>query len=70
MHQFYEDGGIELYNLKNDIGEHKNVANSNPEIRTKLLSLLNQWKTTLNAPIPTTINPVYDPEYVPKKSKK
>ena len=70
LHQFYEDGGIELYNLKNDIGEHENVTNSNPEITTKLLSLLNQWRTTLNAPIPTTINPVYDPEYVPKKRNK
>jgi arylsulfatase A-like enzyme len=70
LHQFYEDGGIELYNLKNDIGERNNVAKSNPEISTKLLTLLNQWRTSLKAPIPSTINPVYDPEYVPKRSKK
>ncbi len=69
LHQFFEDSGIELYNLKNDIGERNNVANLNPEITSKLLALLNKWRISLNAPVPTIKNPLYDPEYEPKKRK-
>ncbi len=69
LHQFFEDGGIELYNLKDDIGERNNVANLKPEITTKLLALLYKWRISINAPIPTTKNPLYDPEYIPEKRK-
>ncbi|NNE77088.1 MAG: sulfatase-like hydrolase/transferase, partial [Pricia sp.] len=31
LHEYFEDGGLELYNLKDDIGEQQNVAKKNPK---------------------------------------
>ncbi len=41
---FYQDGIIELYNLKNDIGEQHNLADQMPEKKEELLKLLNRWR--------------------------
>ncbi len=40
-----EQQEIELYNLKNDPGEQKNVATENPEIVKKLVAIMNQQHT-------------------------
>ena len=69
---FYEewvlDGGesridinnsVELYNLKDDIGEQNNLAVINPEKRDELLNELLQWKKNISAPVPTDSNPEY-----------
>ena len=69
---FYEewvlDGGhekidvnnsVELYNLRNDIGEKNNLALSNTEKRDELLDDLIQWQKDIGAPSPTTQNPDY-----------
>jgi len=39
------DGPIELYNLKNDIGEKKNLADRNPEIVAKIEKLMKSART-------------------------
>ena len=39
------DGPIELYNLKNDIGEKNNIANRNPEIVAKIEKLMKSART-------------------------
>jgi arylsulfatase A-like enzyme len=57
--QRFEDNSIELYNLKEDIGEKRNLLTSNPEKAKELLSDLNTWRKELNAPIPTELNPEY-----------
>lgn len=57
--QYFENNDIELYNLKNDIGEKKNLAKSNPEKANELLTLLINWRTETNAPVPTELNPEY-----------
>ncbi len=56
LHHYYEDNGLELYNLKNDVGERKNLASENPEKTQKLLGLLNSWLADTNAPIPKELN--------------
>lgn len=62
LHEYFEDGGIELYDLANDVGERRNLAKSMPEKAGELLAELRQWRQRLDAPIPTERNPKYDAE--------
>jgi len=62
LHQYFEDGGLELYNLKTDVGETHNLAQTNPEKTQALLQKLTQWREQLGAPIPTEANPAFDAE--------
>ena len=59
LHYYFEDDGIELYNLSDDIGERKNLATINPAKKDELLVHLKKWWQATNAPIPTTINPEF-----------
>lgn len=70
LHQYFEDGGIELYNLAEDIGERNNVAELNPTKAAELLEKLNTWRTEMNAPVPREKNPDFDPDFVPKGKNK
>ncbi len=54
------DGSIELYNLKEDIGELNDLSTANPEKAKELLQELQQWRKDVNAQMPT-LNPNYDP---------
>jgi arylsulfatase A len=58
--EFHEDGKVELYNLKEDIGETKDLAASQSERRDALLTMLRQWRAGVGAQMPTP-NPDYDP---------
>ena len=60
LHQYFEDGGLELYNLRNDIGETTNLAKSNPAKTQQLLERLQSWREATEAPVPTQPNPQYD----------
>lgn len=60
LHQYFEDGGLELYDLEKDIGETSNLAESNPEKRQELLDQLQAWQREIDAPIPTEKNPKFD----------
>lgn len=55
----YEDQSLELYNLKEDLGETKNLAESRPEKREELYRKLKQWIEQTHAPIPTEPNPYF-----------
>ncbi|MDB5240683.1 MAG: sulfatase [Spirosoma sp.] len=61
LHEFYEDGRQELYNLKEDIGESTNLATKNPAKVKELHDKLDAWKKKTKAPIPTQPNPAYRP---------
>ena len=58
---YYEDGRQELYNLKNDIGETKNLAQRMPEKATELKTVLDAMLKEHGAKIP-----VADPAYKKK----
>ncbi|WP_268034461.1 sulfatase [Algoriphagus sp. PAP.12] len=60
LHQYFEDGGLELYNLKEDISETTNLAESNPKKVAELLGKLNQWRERNHSPVPTERNLEYD----------
>ncbi len=58
--EFYEDSVIELYNLKEDIGETNDLSDKYPEKKDELYKLLNDWRKETNAPVPTETNPEFD----------
>jgi hypothetical protein len=51
---------VELYNLKDDIGEQHNLAAEKPELVKELRDELNGWLKSVDAQMPTP-NPDYDP---------
>ena len=51
--QFYEDGHVELYNLKKDIGEKNDLATKMPEKAKLIKSKLAKWVKDTNAMMPT-----------------
>lgn len=61
LHQYFEDGGLELYNLREDIGETTNLARTNPRQAADLQARLERWRTLTKAPVPATPNPAFDP---------
>jgi arylsulfatase A-like enzyme len=62
LHEYFEDGRLELYDLENDIGEQNNLAGSMPEKRDELHRILKDWRESVNAPVPSERNPKYQPE--------
>jgi len=56
--EFFENNSIELYNLKNDIGETKNLALLKPELAQEMLVMLKGWRENVGAQM-MTINPLY-----------
>lgn len=60
LHQSFEDGSLELYNLRDDVGEQHNLAEQHPEKAQELLARLQKWQSDTRAPIPVELNPEYD----------
>lgn len=51
--EFMEDKRVELYNLKEDIGEKNNVAAAQSGKVAALLQKLHDWQVAIKAPMPT-----------------
>lgn len=62
--EFYEDNHVELYNLKEDIGETNDLAAALPEKTAALRQKLHDWRQHVDAQMPTP-NPKYDPKATP-----
>jgi arylsulfatase A-like enzyme len=58
--ELYETGNLELYNLRNDIGESKNLAQQMPEKTQELYGMLKSWRASVHAQMPQA-NPAWDP---------
>jgi arylsulfatase A-like enzyme len=56
--KFYDYEKVELYNLKNDPSESKDLSKQNPDKTQKLENKLIAWQNRLNAKLPTP-NPDY-----------
>jgi len=73
--EFFEDNHVELYNLKEDIGEKDDLAAKMPEKARELRAKLAVWRERVDAQLPSR-NPDYDPAKVdgprarPKKQTK
>jgi len=55
--QFFESDSVQLFNLKNDLGEKSDLAKSNPEKANALLAKLKAWQVKTKAVIPAEANP-------------
>ena len=51
--EFFEDGRLELYNLREDIGEKHNLAEKMPEKTRDLHQRMLAWRQAVAAPMPT-----------------
>ena len=60
LHQYFEDGQLELYNLTDDIGETTNLRDKMPEKANQMLAVLQKWQAEIGAPIPDQPNPEFD----------
>ena len=56
--EFFEDGRLELYNLRDDIGEERNLAEQMPQIRDRLHGLLREWRENVERRKPKSPNPI------------
>ena len=68
--EFLEDGRLELYNLRDDIGETKNLAEQMPDKARQLHARLVAWRTEVNAPMPTQNDGTAPPKAKAKKKGK
>ena len=57
--EFYEDGRTELYDLRADIGETRDLAEAMPRKARELAEKLRSWRDSVNAQMPT-MNPQAD----------
>jgi len=67
--EYLDDSRVELYNLRDDIGEETDIAGAEPELVKTLREDLHAWRKSVGAQMPTK-NPKYDPtrpEHPPKK---
>ena len=69
LHEYFENGDIELYDTSKDTGERKNIALDMPEKTQELHSMMKKWRAKMKAPVPTKLNPDYDPDKKVGKKK-
>jgi len=60
--EFYEDGHVELYSLREDLGEADDLAPKMPQKAAELREKLAEWRRGMNAQMPTP-----NPDYVRRK---
>ncbi len=60
LHQYFEDGGLELYNLNDDVGETQNLSEKYPKRTKNMLTRLKAWQQETGADIPSVPNPEFD----------
>ena len=58
--EFFDDMRVELYNLREDIGEERNLAAQMPEKVDELRGRLHAWRKEVGAQMPSR-NPNYEP---------
>ncbi|MFD0959718.1 sulfatase [Paenibacillus chungangensis] len=50
--EFYEDGRLELYHLREDIEESRNLVETEPELAERMKRKLDEWRHSVEAKIP------------------
>jgi arylsulfatase A len=63
--EYYEDGRRELYNVKNDPSESRNLIDDGPATATALAEALRDWRKEVGAKMPT-----HNPDYKPNPPNK
>lgn len=60
LHHYFEDNGLELFDLESDPSESNNLVETNPNIRDALYGKLMAWREQNRAPVPIERNLEYD----------
>jgi arylsulfatase A-like enzyme len=60
LKEYFEDGELALYNLRDDIREQHNLADIMPAKRDQLHEILVAWRERIGAPVPRQPNPRFD----------
>ena len=60
--EVFETGAVELYNLKDDLGEQHDLSKTMPELIGQLTNMLHDWRESSGA-----VMPVPHPDYSPEK---
>ncbi len=55
--EYYDDGSVELYNLKQDIGERIDLSGKKPHVAQSMKTKLDQWLRESGAKMPVPIAP-------------
>jgi arylsulfatase A-like enzyme len=50
--EFFEDGRLELYNVREDVGQKHDLAKGKPDLVRDLHAKLKAWRKEVNAPMP------------------
>ncbi|MEZ5354554.1 MAG: sulfatase [Bryobacteraceae bacterium] len=58
--EFYEDSRLELFNLRDDPGETRNLVRKEAKVAARLHRMLRDWRKKAKATMPEP-NPAYDP---------
>ena len=66
--EWFEDGSLELYNIRNDPGEKQDLAPKQPEVVKELYAKLRAWRNKVGAVMPTP-NPDFGKEPEVRKKK-
>ncbi|MBN1672682.1 MAG: sulfatase [Kiritimatiellae bacterium] len=61
--EFFEDGHVELYDLRRDIGEAHDLARAMPELAARMQRMLADWRASVRAKVPQR-NPAWAPQAV------
>jgi arylsulfatase A-like enzyme len=67
--EFFEDGRLELYNLRDDVGETTNLAVKMPDKTKELHAKMLAWRAEIKAPMPTPNKDISDAPPATKKAK-
>ena len=62
--EFFEDRHVELYNLREDIGEDRDLSAAEPDRTQRLRAMLHDWLERVGAKIPQP-----NPDYVPPQGQ-
>jgi arylsulfatase A-like enzyme len=62
--EYFENGTVQLFNLRDDIGEQHNLAASQPDRAEELRRKLHAWRKSVGATMMEP-NPDYDPAKYP-----
>ena len=61
LHEYFEDGRVELYDLAGDASEWVNLAAIHSSKAAEMHQVLKDWREDIGAPVPTELNPEYEP---------
>ena len=64
---FIETKSAELYNVRKDPYEQTELSQAEPKKYQEMLQLVKEWQEATQAPLPTKLNPQFDPSYDSKK---